>query len=142
MICATIYLPKAEWTIYAYIAVTGYYADEILDKMREIGAGPTALSKAQDNLLNGHLNTGLTYSSHEERKTVWVVALTSSAQEFFNTIVHEIRHVSQHIANDMELDENSEDVCYLSGDIAFELFPYCRSLLCEHCRGQKTRKIW
>lgn len=134
MIRATIHLPHYGWTIYAYIAVNQYYTYEIIDKMRKIGADRDMLASAHRNLMSGNLNNGLTMSNPITHETVWVVALTSSAAEFFNTIVHEIRHLEQHIANECGLDQNSEEVCYLCGDIAFRLFPYCKKLLCEHCR--------
>lgn len=134
MIRAKIYLPKYDWVIHAYIAVHEYYTYEILDKMRQIGASREELCNAYRNLMDGQLNGGLTKSNPDLRETVWVTELTSSAAEFFDTIVHEIRHLEQHIANVNGLDENSEEVCYLCGDIAFRLFPYCKKLLCEHCR--------
>ena len=136
MIRAKIFLPGIDWTIYAYIAVHEYYTYEILDRMRQIGASPHQLQMAHANLISGQLNNGLTVSNPDTRKTVWVTCLTTSAREFFNTIVHEIGHVGQHVGMQLGLDPYGEDVCYLQGDIAFELFPYCRELLCEHCRKE------
>lgn len=138
MIRAKLYLPEYDWTIYAYIAVHEYYTYEILDRMRMIGADSVSLSKAHNNLTARQLNNGLTYSNVVSRQTVWVTEITSSAEEFFNSIVHEIRHLQQHISNAYNLDENSEDVCYLCGEIALRLFPYVRSLLCD-CRNTTKR---
>lgn len=135
MIRATLYLPRYDWTIYAYVAVHRYYRDEILDRMIELGADEQTLVRANTNLSSGTLNNGLTFSNGRMRSTVWVVELTSSAGEFFNSVVHEIRHLQQHIANEFGIDENSEEACYLCGDIALKLFPYCKKMLCEHCRG-------
>lgn len=137
MIRAKIYLPKYDWVIYAYIAVHEYYTYEILDKMRSIGADRHVLARAHRNLTAGELNNGLTFSNAEIGATVWVVALTSSAEEFFNTIVHEIRHLQQHIADAYGIEPDGEEVCYMCGEIALRLFPYCRGLLCEHCREHK-----
>lgn len=134
MIRAKIYIPQYRWAVYAYIAVHEYYTYEILNKMRTLGADTHYLQRAHTNLLSGQLNNGLTFSNPDTRETVWVVALTTSAGEFFNSIVHEIRHLQQHIANKCGIDQNSEEVCYLCGDIAYRLFPYCKKLLCEHCR--------
>ena len=133
MIRTTIHLPRYNWTVYAYIAVNEYYTCEILDKMRLIGANSRVMARAYKNMSAGQLNNGLTYSNPDERKSVWVVALTTSAKEFFNTIVHEIRHLQQHIANEYGIDEDSEEACYLCGDIALRLFPYCKRLLCDCC---------
>lgn len=137
MIRTTLYLPKYDWTVYVYIAVDEYYTYEILDKMRQIGADRYFLTRAHKNLTDGELNGGITFSSKDKRKSVWVTEITSSAAEFLDSIVHEIRHLEQHIANVFGLDENSEDVCYLCGEIAYRLFPYCKHLLCEHCRNHK-----
>lgn len=134
MIRARLYFPKADWTVYVYIAVHEYYTYEILDMMRQIGASSTKLGRAHRNLTDGLPNGGITVSNPDTRESVWVTEITTSAREFFDTIVHEIRHLQQHIANVLGLDENSEDVCYLSGDIAYALFPYVRKLLCEKCR--------
>lgn len=134
MIRAEITLPKYRWEVHAYIAVSEYYTAEIMSRMRQMGANEKYLSDAYDNLTSGQLNNGLTYTNSEKRETIWVVALTSSAREFMDSVVHEIRHLEQHIANECGIDENSEEACYLCGDIAYRLFPYCKKLLCEHCR--------
>lgn len=138
MIRAILYIPRYDWVIYAYIAVHEYYTYEILDKMRQIGADRHFLTMAHKNLTARQLNNGLTYSNPKTRETVWVTEITSSAAEFFNSIVHEIRHLQQHVANEFGIDENSEEVCYLCGDIAMMLFPYVRGLLCDSCRKRKS----
>lgn len=134
MIRAKITLPKYRWKVHVYIAVSEYYTDEILTKMEGLNASESNIADAYDNLTSGQLNNGLTYTNSEKRETIWVVALTSSAREFMDSFVHEIRHLEQHIANECGLDQDSEEVCYLCGDIAYRLFPYCKKLLCEHCR--------
>lgn len=134
MIRAKIELPKYRWKVRAYIAVSRYYTDDILNDMEALGASKSNLADAYRNLSSGQLNNGLTYTNSEKRETIWVVALTSSAREFMDSVVHEIRHLEQHIANECGIDENSEEACYLCGDIAYRLFPYCKKLLCEHCR--------
>ena len=134
MIRAEITLPNYRWKVHAYIAVSRYYTEEILLEMAMLGAGEKNLADAHRNLTAGRLNNGLTYSNQERRETIWVVALTSSAREFMDSFVHEIRHLEQHIANECGIDENSEEACYLCGDIAYRLFPYCKKMLCDHCR--------
>ena len=134
MIRTTLFLPLYDWVVYVFIAVDEYYTYEILDKMRQIGADNHFLARAHKNLTDGNLDGGLTYSNPTEHKTVWVTELTTSADEFFNSIVHEIRHLQQHISNAYGIDQNSEEVCYLCGDIAYRLFPYCKKLLCDCCR--------
>ena len=134
MIRAMIRIPKYGWTLYAFFAVDTYYTYEILDMMRRIGAPKEIILKAHKNLLSGNLDSGLCFGNKDLRKAVLVTSLTSSPDEFFDSIVHELRHLQQYIADDFDISEHGEEVCYLIGDIARALFPYCRSLLCEHCR--------
>lgn len=133
MIRAKIHIKRYKWTVYCYIAVNKYYTYEILERMRLIGATPNILSRAHKNLVSGQLNNGLTYSNPQTRETVCVTCITSSAKEFFNTIVHEIGHVAQHIGRQSNISPYEEDICYLQGELAFRLFPYCKALLCDHC---------
>lgn len=127
-------LPQYKWKVHGYIAVSRYYTKEILDRMELLGASEKNLEDACNNLMSGQLNNGLTFSNAGRRETIWVVALTSSAREFIDSFVHEIRHLEQHIANECGIDQNSEEACYLCGDIAYRLFPYCKKLMCENCR--------
>lgn len=136
MVRTTLYLKKYDWTVYAYIAVHEYYTYEILERMRTIGAGIDDIQRAHANLVGGNIDNGLAYSNINERKTVLVIGLTSSAMQFMNSMVHEIRHLQQHIANSFMIDENSEEVCYMCGDIAMALFPYCKRMLCDNCRNE------
>ena len=56
------------------------------------------LRRAEENLASGKLNTGLTFYSPRHREAVMVVALTSSASEFFNSLMHELSHLTAYIA--------------------------------------------
>ena len=140
MIRVKLYLKKYDWLVHCYIAVDCYYTYEILDKMRRIGASRRIMADAHKNLLACQLDTGLCYSNPELRESVWVTSLTSEPGEFLNSIVHEIRHLQQHIANECGLDNDSEEVCYLCGNIAQELFKHCHFPLCPRCRCERLAK--
>lgn len=133
MIRARIHIPKYKWTVDAYFAVHGYYVNEILTKMSQMGASQQNLSRAYANITSNRFDTGMCYSN-DRHHTILVTSLTSCAQEFFNSLTHECRHLEQHIANQYGIDENSEEACYLMGDIMMALYPHCKELLCDHCR--------
>ena len=135
MIKADIRIPRYGWTLHAYFAVDDYYTYEILDKMRRIGAPRNVILKAHKNLVSGNLDSGLCYGNPDRREAVLVTSITSSAGEFFDSIVHELRHLQQYIADECGIPEYGEEPCYLIGDIARALFPVCQNLLCEHCRS-------
>lgn len=136
MIRQRIILPHFDdWEIYAYFAVSKYMTDEIMEKLWEIGCdGDTAL-QAYRNLASCELNTGLCYSNYRQRKSVMVVALTTSAAEFLNSLHHELCHLTSHIGKVFDLDPTGEDIAYLSGEISREMYPKIGHLLCEECRS-------
>ena len=134
MIRQHIYLDNYDILVHAYYATTQYYVEEILDRLYEIGCHGDNINRAEDNLASGELNTGLTYYSPRHREAVMVVALTSSAAEFFNSLMHELSHLTAYIAKDNGLSFTGEEIAYLEGDLAREIFPAVRELLCDCCR--------
>jgi hypothetical protein len=134
MIRQRIYLDNYDILVHAYYATTQYYVAEILDKLYEIGCRGYNLRRAEDNLALGKLNTGLTYYSPRHREAVMVVALTSSAAEFYNSLMHELSHLTAYIAKDEGLSFTGEAIAYLEGDLAKVIFPVVQPLLCDCCR--------
>lgn len=137
MIRQRLEIEEYGWTVWCYYAVDTYYVDEIMDRLVSIGCGGEFLAKAERNMRSGKLNHGLTYSNPLMGESVFVIGLTSSAAEFFNSIVHEMKHLVEHIGEMKGIDPKSEESAYLAGDTAQKCFPYIVSLLCEHCRENK-----
>jgi hypothetical protein len=48
--------------------------------------------------------------------------------------MHELSHLTAYIAKDDGLSFTGEDIAYLEGDLAREIFPAVQPLLCECCR--------
>lgn len=140
MIRQRIYLPEYRWTVYAYYAVSCYYADEIMEHLYDIDVEPKFAKQAEENLTSGKLDTGLTYSNYRRRKSVMVIALTSSAAEFFNSLDHEKKHVEAHITQARRLDPYGEKTAYLSGELAMAMFPKVKHLMCDCCRNKLIEK--
>lgn len=134
MIRQKIYLDNYDILVHAYYATTQYYVEEILDRLYEAGCRGYNLRRAEQNLAAGELNTGLTYYSSSNREAVMVIAITSSASEFFNSLMHELSHLTAYIAKDEGLSFTGEDIAYLEGDLAREIFPKVEHLLCNCCR--------
>ena len=123
-----------NWTIYAYYATTRYAVDEIMERLWEIGMDANNARQAFENLSMGNLNTGLCYSNYSMRKSVLVIALTSSPAEFINSWHHELEHLESHIGKVFNLDPTGEDIAYLSGELAMEMYPRIKHLICDCCR--------
>ena len=140
MIVQDFYIPKYDWIVKVYYAVTTYWISEILCELHRIGCRGEDFKQAYRNLSSGALNTGLTYSDFEERETVMVIALTSSPGEFQNSWDHEKGHLCRHISQAFNIDPYGEEAQYLSGEVGQKMFPIAKNFLCEHCRKNLCRR--
>lgn len=134
MIRAKIEIPDYDWTVYCYFSKSCYYVSEIIAKLKEIDINADNLSRAYRSLASCKLDTGLCYTNKRRHCSVLVTSASSSAAEFLNSLTHEISHLVAHICEEWGVDQQSEEPCYLAGDIAELMHPYIKSLLCNKCR--------
>lgn len=140
MLRQTIHLSEWDWTIYAYYSVGHYYTDEIMDRLVSLGCRDRKLQRAYSNLSSGTVDTGLTYSNLLNRETVMVVGYASSGAELFNSLVHEMRHVEEHIARASHIEPYGEPVAYLCGELARQMYACIGHYLCDCCRMHVQKK--
>lgn len=132
MICCD-YELNCGWKVRVYYAVSCYWSDEILDDLIRVGCKGKNLRMAKQNLWGCQLNTGLTYSSYEDGRTVMVIGLASSAKQYQNSIAHEQLHVVQHICKALDIELDSETACYLMGELAEKMHDEAHYLTCCGC---------
>lgn len=127
-------LPDYDWEVWVYYAVSCYYAQEIVSRMSSLGASAEEQQRAWRNMNACKLNTGLTYSNFKRRRSVVVIALTSTPDEFQNSYDHEKGHLCQHIVQAADIDPFGEEAQYLAGEIGQKMFSVAKKFMCEHCR--------
>lgn len=130
-------LDKYDWVITVFYAVHGYYPDDILYELRRIGISGKKLEQAEMNLFAGEINSGLTYVNKGE--AICVIGLASSAEQYADSIQHEVMHLALFIGRGMGLDPYGEEVCYMGGEIARKMHPKSK-LLTSEC-GCYTKRI-
>lgn len=141
MIRQHIHIREIDWSVECYYAVTYLNVDEVMHSLERAGCTGENLRTAYDNLTSGNLNTGLCFTG--EGRSVFVVSLTSSGGELANSLVHELHHLASQIGREVGFDPMGEDVCYLAGDIAKEMYNVVGKYLCEGCRDYgRYRKIY
>lgn len=138
MITHVFHIHQHDWLVKAYIDSDISDAELILGDLLSVGADMDTMRMAFRNLRGGMKNTGLTYSSRCHRVTIMVVSESTSAEEFFNSLVHEMCHVKTHICDIEGIDLKSEQASYFIGGLARDLFPHVKHLLCESCRKKIT----
>lgn len=78
-------------------------------------------------------NCGFTFSDLNERFSVIIISHATSAEQMYDTIQHELKHVVEHISDYYDVDPKSEASAYLQGEIARNMFPVATFLVCPKC---------
>lgn len=142
MIRQTFNLPKYDWRVTVYYAVSGYYVSDIMENLVDIGCKDKDFDNAYMSLSSGNLDTGLTFSNERKGKTVIVIQLTSSAKEFLKSLRHEVGHLATHIAEAYHINTHGEEIQYIGDEIIDEMWEVARHFLCEDCRPKLREKLY
>lgn len=105
-----------------------------MEDFRRLGMSEEDQKKAYANMASCELNNGITFSNPDLRRTAMVIAKASSAREFFNSFVHELKHFEEQFGEACQIDQKSEKAAYLRGDVAGEMFPVAKKFICDCCR--------
>lgn len=123
------------WRVDVFIE-DGYHPDAVMDCLEDMGAPNGILEKAQGLIVENRPNQAFTYSNG--RRTCIYIGWTTSGAEFISSVVHELRHLIDHIADHYGLP-NGEEVGYMSGDAAFLLAEDICALGCPCCGKEDKR---
>lgn len=137
MIRCELYTPRCDWSVTVFFAINEYWTGEIMEELWKLGIDPDNAKRAYGNLSSGELNSGLCYSNYRQRKSVVVVSKATSPDELFNSIMHEFKHLSSHMAKACDIDETGESIAYATGELAHDMWKYIKHLFCDRCRTKK-----
>ena len=130
-----IYIDKYDWIVYFYFDIDDDNLEEVSDKLKSVGADEQQIAEANLTFEDYRLNLGVTFSNCVSKVSVIIITKTSDASQFINSFSHEVRHVENHIAKTYNIDENSEEVCYMIGYISQKLYKRSSFLFCDCCRN-------
>ena len=75
-------------------------------------------------------DTGMTLTSFKEKMSVLFISGSSSDDEWFDSLVHELKHVVEHIGEYYDVDPRGEPSAYLQGEIGRQFFPMIIDRFC------------
>ena len=81
-------------------------------------------------------DTGMTLTSFGDMMSFLFISQSSSDEEWFNTLIHELKHVVEHISEFYRVDPKSEPAAYLQGEIGRQMFPLVIQRMCD-CQTKK-----
>jgi len=122
MIKREIHLEQYRWSVMCFIGYTADDTDEICHALEVIGCNGHALESASKHLSLASEERGLTYSNVGTRESVVAVGASDNKGNLVNTIGHELLHVVAHICDHEEIEMQSEEPCYIMGELCEQLF--------------------
>lgn len=102
---------KGKWTILTFTQTDR--VKWLIKALEEIGY--LRINKALN--ITESINSGFTYTNFRLKTSIVYISKASSKAEWFNTLVHELKHVQSHICEYYNVPENGEDAAYLIGYI-------------------------
>lgn len=129
MVYQDFYIDDYSWNVQVCYDVEGNDFYDVIDLLRHFYFSNKINKVCIENISKNIPNTGFTCTNRMTRKTLIVINKCTSDEELINTICHELRHLTSHIATVYNIDEKGEEVCYLTGDIAKIMYRTFKRLL-------------
>ena len=82
--------------------------------------------KVMYNVWLGDYNTGFTKTDMHNRYSIMGIGIADSKEQFFNTVVHEAKHLQSHICGYYNVPEDGEQAAYLIGYIVQQMYNYIK----------------
>lgn len=115
-----IYLPSRE-----HIPV-------VAETFERIGCPEGDIEKIR-HLMTDEWNKGATFSNPHRRCSVTVIGRSTSWEQFFDTVLHEVGHLRDDIVTAYDVMNYGEPPAYLQGYIGRQMAPMIRRLACPCC---------
>lgn len=117
-----------------------YYDVRTDDDLRKVEGSLMAIGCPADMLMNGinnlrGWNSGYTFTNFASRTTVMAIGKATSAEQMFDSIVHEMKHLSEHIGEYYGVNPKDDLSAYLQGEVGRKMWPAAAMVLCPHCSG-------
>lgn len=112
-----VYLDKIDWSIECYVTTDTLQINKIMCRLRQLKCSDQIMVRAY-TILEDQENSGFAYSNPKMRKSLMIINMSTSMDEFINTYNHEKNHIEMHICDTLNIDPFSEEASDLSGYIA------------------------
>ena len=79
-------------------------------------------------------NAGMTLTDFDGHYSLVFIGKATSPEEMYDTIQHELKHLTEHIGEYYGLDPKGEKSAYLQGELGRQMFPAAAIVICPNCR--------
>ena len=121
------------WVMVYYDVRTEDDRRKVEGSLMASGCPDDMIRNALDNLQ--HINSGYTFSNFDNRSTVMAIGHADFASQMFDSIVHEMKHLAEHVGEYYGVNPKDELSAYLQGEVGRKMWPAASMVLCPHCNG-------
>ena len=123
------YIGDNDWWIMGYFNIKD--SDDLKIVFGALLASGLDSGKANKavNVLSG-TNKGYTLTNFNEHSSIVCTSKASSYDEMFNTVAHEIKHITEHISDYYKVNPKSEEAAYLQGEISRKMYEAVALVIC------------
>ncbi len=124
-----------DWYIMAYYDIkTDKDYNEVEEVLIAGGQKPAYAQKVVTELM--HPNTGYTYTKFGEHLSIVLVSHATSFEQMYDTVQHELKHVTEHLSSYYRVDPKGEKAAYLQGEIARNMYKAVAIAVCPKCSSK------
>lgn len=124
------HIGNRDWWVMAYYDVrTPEDLRKIEGTLMASGCPDRSIAEAISNLKGW--NRGYTFSNYRAHTSIMVMGKATSPEQMFDSIVHEMKHLAEHIGEFYGVDSTSELSAYLQGEVGRKMWPAAAMALCE-----------
>lgn len=126
------HIGNRKWWVMVYYDVrTESELARVADALTAAGEQSDFVDAAITNLRGW--NRGYTFTNLHDRVSIMVIGKADNAGQMFDTIVHEMKHLAEHISEYYNVDPRDELSAYLQGEVGRNMWPAAAMVLCPNC---------
>lgn len=111
----------------------------VAEAMERLGCPQEDIGKTW-HLMTQEWNRGYTWSNPARRRSITLIGRAWNWEEFFNTVMHETKHLVDEITAAYDVMNYGEPPAYLQGFLGQRMAPAIRRIVCPCC-GKETSQL-
>lgn len=132
MIRQRFYIGRRDWEIELFYDIVGERDLEVIYPFL-LRYGSDDSEAMRTCMILSKKNTGCTLTNFRKKKSLVLISEAENNEQIYDTIQHELKHVTEHISEYYGVEPTSEESAYLQGEIARKMYEAIPLLICPKC---------
>lgn len=128
-------IPQPWWVMVLCNVESDTDLDRAFGSILSAGAGRERAEKAIEVLAQP--NSGYIFTDGGKCFSLIIISHATKYSELFNTVTHEISHLTAHICEKFGYPTNGEKAAYIQGEIGEGIYPLVAKAICPKCNCGK-----